>query len=83
MEAAEAAVAEVTAGRMASIMEPVTVINWGADWAWGMPLIILTVIFHAFGLGLIGKRVTSTLEGERWLRNPSAVSIFVMGGAAL
>ena len=28
---------------------------WRADWAWGIPLIVLTVVFHVFGLGLIRK----------------------------
>lgn len=64
-------------------MEPVTVINWGADWAWGLPLIVLTVIFHAYGLAFINKRVTSRLESEAGTRNPSSVSIFVMGATAL
>jgi len=64
-------------------MNPGTVISWGGDWAWSMPLILLTVVFNAFGLGFINKRVTSALESVAWLRNPSAASIFVMGGTAL
>jgi len=24
---------------------------WGADWVWGLPLILLTVVIHVFGLG--------------------------------
>jgi hypothetical protein len=76
-------VAEVSAGSMVLIMEPVTVINWGADWAWGLPLIVLTVIFHAYGLAFINKRVMSRLEGEAWTRNPSSVSVLVMGATAL
>jgi hypothetical protein len=51
--------------------------NWGADWAWGVPLIVLTVVIHAYGLGLIDKKVTSTLNGKRPLRN------LVIGGTAL
>jgi hypothetical protein len=30
---------------------------WGADWAWGLPLILLTVVIHVFGLGIINERV--------------------------
>jgi hypothetical protein len=26
---------------------------WSNNWAWGLPLIILTVLVHAFGLVLI------------------------------
>ena len=29
---------------------------WGVDWAWGMPIIIVTVIFHAYFLGLVNRR---------------------------
>jgi hypothetical protein len=64
-------------------MNPENVISWGADWAWGLPIIVLTVIIHAFGLGLINKRVESMLSGSGRARQLSAVSIFVMGGAAL
>ena len=27
--------------------------TWHADWAWGLPLIVLTVVIHVLGLGLI------------------------------
>jgi hypothetical protein len=30
---------------------------WGVDWAWGLPLIIATVMFHVFGLGLIKRKL--------------------------
>lgn len=29
--------------------------GWGADWAWGLPLIVLTVMFHAAGLGWLKR----------------------------
>lgn len=64
-------------------MNPDPVINWGGDWAWGLPLIVLTVVFHAYALGLLSRRVTSALAGDAWLRSPSALSIVVMGGSAL
>jgi hypothetical protein len=59
------------------------IVNWGMDWAWGLPLILLTVIIHAFALGLISQKVTATLSGVQQLRESSAISIFVMGAAAL
>jgi hypothetical protein len=64
-------------------MDPLNVIGWGADWAWGLPLIVLTVIIHASGLGLINRRVASRLGRAERTRDLSVVSIFVMGGAAL
>ena len=35
--------------------------SWGLDWAWGLPLIVLTVLLHAHGLGAIGKEVHAKL----------------------
>jgi hypothetical protein len=64
-------------------MGPETLSNWGMDWAWGLPLIVLTVVFHAFGLGFINKWIASMLGGVGWLRNQSTAAIFVMGGTAL
>jgi hypothetical protein len=58
-------------------------IGWGVDWLWSLPLIVLTVLFHAFGLGLIGREVTSMLSGEQRLGELSAASVFAMGGAVL
>ncbi len=33
------------------------VVAWSADWVWGLPLIVFTVIFHSVGLHLINERV--------------------------
>ena len=56
--------------------------NWVLDWFWGLPLIVLIVLIHAAGLGLINRQVTSMLSdplqvGQRLL------SIFVIGGTVL
>ena len=60
-------------------------LSWGLDWAWGLPLIILTVIIHALGLGLISKKVTFLLSDAhaRRLGELSASSIFIVGGTVL
>jgi hypothetical protein len=60
-----------------------TINDWGPDWAWGLPLIVLTVVIHAYGLRLIGRGVTSMLSGAGRFRNLSAASIYAMGGTAL
>jgi hypothetical protein len=57
--------------------------DWGLDWAWGLPLILVTVVFHAYGLGLLNKEVSKKLNDARRLPNFSSVSIFVIGGTAL
>jgi len=59
------------------------VVNWGMDWAWGLPLIILTVVIHAYGLAVINKRINLRLTGRSRFQTLSLGSIFVMGGTAL
>jgi hypothetical protein len=58
-------------------------IGWGMDWAWGLPLIVLTVIFHAYGLGFIRGKVASALSGVGRLRNPSVALFPILGATAL
>ena len=36
--------------------------NWVADWAWSIPLILLTVMMHALGLLLVELHVVQKLE---------------------
>jgi len=46
------------------------VIRWGADWLWGLPLIVLTVIIHVLGLGLIGQRAVGFANAIFERRHP-------------
>jgi hypothetical protein len=32
------------------------VTTWSSNWAWGLPLIVLTLIIHVFGLFLIKEK---------------------------
>jgi hypothetical protein len=57
--------------------------NWGADWAWCLPLIVITVVFHAHCLRLIGKEVHERLDNSERRRNFSASLTFIIGGTAL
>ena len=36
--------------------------NWHANWAWGMPLIIINVVIHVLGLGFIDERILQVLR---------------------
>jgi hypothetical protein len=56
--------------------------TWGANWAWGLPLIVLTVVFHAYGLGLLNKEAVRLNSKER-LPHFSRDSNFLIGGTAL
>jgi MFS superfamily sulfate permease-like transporter len=56
---------------------------WGADWAWSLPLILLTVVIHVFGLGLINERVVRALSRSMDRRRLVPLFALVMGVAAL
>jgi hypothetical protein len=56
---------------------------WIADWAWSLPLILLTVAIHVFGLGLINERVVRGLSRSMDRRRLIPLFAFVMGVAVL
>lgn len=64
-------------------MAPEIANSWALDWLWGLALVVMTVLIHSAGLGLIDKQVTSTLGGARRLGKYSVASIFAVGGAVL
>jgi MFS superfamily sulfate permease-like transporter len=56
---------------------------WRADWAWGVPLILLTVVIHVLGLGLMNWRSVRTFAGKRTHRHPTFVFVSLMGTVTL
>ncbi|HEY6293902.1 MAG TPA: hypothetical protein VI455_20295 [Terriglobia bacterium] len=64
-------------------MDPNVVSPWGADWVWSLPLIVVTVVIHSLGLGLIDQRVALALDSSRKNRAPGRFSVLIMGGTAL
>lgn len=50
---------------------------WTADWLWSLPLIVLCVVIHVVGLGLINERVvrmlTDAVDSRRFLLTFSLV----------
>jgi len=57
--------------------------SWIADWAWSMPLIVLTVVIHVSGLALIAERVIG-LQGESGGRRSGMPGfVLVVGSTAL
>jgi hypothetical protein len=44
-------------------MNAVDVGAWKANWAWSLPLIVLSVVIHVIGLGLIYESVVRVLSG--------------------
>ena len=57
--------------------------SWGLDWAWGLPIIVLTVIFHAHGLGVIGKDVHARLANAEQSRKLSSSLTYIIGATSL
>jgi|ERR1700722_7790935 len=53
------------------------------DWMWGLPLIVLTVVIHVVGLGLLSQRAVhvSGIFIER--RHPKAALVVLMGTITL
>jgi hypothetical protein len=56
---------------------------WVADWAWSLPLILLTVVIHVFGLGLINERIVGALSRVVDRRRLVPLFALVMGVAIL
>ena len=54
-----------------------------ADWAWSLPLILLTVVIHVFGLGLINERVVRALSRSMDRRRMVPLFALVMGVSVL
>ncbi len=48
--------------------------GWSDNWAWGLPIIVLTVVAHAFGLVLIHEHVVGRLA--HYLRARRSMTVF-------
>jgi hypothetical protein len=58
---------------------------WIGDWAWGLPLIVVTVVIHVCGLALIGEQVVHRMSGSIGGRRSRFMPKFalVMGATSL
>ena len=54
-------------------------VGWSVDWAWGLPLIVLTILIHVFGLSLLRKRAVWHFNKRSQLREPTAEFVVVIG----
>jgi hypothetical protein len=54
-----------------------------SDWAWGVSLIVLMMVIHVFGLVLISQRAIRAPSRTVQWRRRTAVTVAVMGYAAL
>jgi len=64
-------------------MDPSGAGTWIADWAWSLPLIVLTVVIHVSGLGLIDGTFVTVLSEFLDRRGVAPKFAVVIGGAAL
>jgi hypothetical protein len=55
--------------------------NWSASWAWSLPLIVLTVVIHVLGLGLINGRISRVSSHHARERRHRTLSFAVIMGA--
>jgi len=60
-----------------------TPISWSANWAWSLPLILLTLLVHVFGLLLIGETARRFLNGVTERHSYPAVFAGIVGGTSL
>ena len=60
---------------------------WSSDWAWGLPLLMLTVVFHVCVFVLIVKALVLKVHSGRSARNLAhfvvAMALTALGAAAL
>ena len=61
----------------------VSQLGWYVDWVSGLPLIVLTVVIHVFGLGQIGQGVFRVSRGRLEGRHPTFVFVLVVGATTL
>ncbi len=56
---------------------------WSNNWAWGLPLVVLTVLVHAFGVVLINDRIVLELPLILRARRSSMVLAILMAVSVL
>jgi hypothetical protein len=56
---------------------------WNGNWAWSLPLIVLTVIFHVIGLGLFNAKLDEFLDARKDHRRYDFIFVMVMGTIAM
>lgn len=58
-------------------------LNWTADWVWGLPLIVGTVLIHVFGLGSIRHGTAHIASPSIERRHPTTAFVLVMAATTL
>ena len=58
-------------------------LSWNANWAWALPLIVVTLVVHVVGLAFINLRMVRTLGQFRGGHHFFPMFVFVMSVTAL
>jgi len=56
---------------------------WKADWAWGVPLIVVTVVIHVLGLGLASEKAVHFFSRRADHRHPMGVFVVAISAVTL
>lgn len=64
-------------------MDTLDAVSWGTDWLWSLPLILLNVVIHVFGLAFIYDAVVLLLRETSVRRRFMIRFAEVMGAAVL
>jgi hypothetical protein len=54
-----------------------------ADWALALPLIVMTVVIHVVGLGIMSQRAVHFMSGLTWRRQTRTTFVVLTGAATL
>jgi MFS superfamily sulfate permease-like transporter len=57
--------------------------TWSADWAWSIPLIILTVIIHVLSITLVSEKALGISRTMIARRPPNTAFIVIVGASTL
>ena len=57
--------------------------TWEIDWAWGLPLIVLTVVTQVLGLGVIAEWIVGRMSNKVKPRHLTPLFVVLMAAAAL
>jgi hypothetical protein len=58
-------------------------LSWDGNWAWSLPLVVITVILHVIGLGFINRKVLQAIRLVKDHPNFNVLFVIVMGVTTL
>jgi len=64
-------------------MDERNIVTWSADWGWSLPLIVVTVVMHVFGLSIIRQWIERVMPYIKTQRKFSGSSRWAIGAVAL